>query len=91
VETVVVSSRWALQVDAHGNPRTVLGINSDITSHFKVINDSLGHQTGDELLVEVAQRLRTCVRGGDTVARLGGWAATSSPCCSRRSTTRPRT
>ncbi len=40
--------------------------------NFKIINDRFGHHTGDELLIRIAQRLKSCVRAEDTVARLGG-------------------
>jgi diguanylate cyclase (GGDEF)-like protein/PAS domain S-box-containing protein len=52
-----------------GSPTALLMIDLD---HFKNINDSLGHSAGDQVLVEVANRLRSTVRPYDTVARLGG-------------------
>jgi len=40
--------------------------------HFKDVNDTLGHPVGDQLLVKTAERILHCVRGADTVARMGG-------------------
>ncbi|MBP9713646.1 MAG: EAL domain-containing protein [Sterolibacterium sp.] len=53
----------------HTRKLGLLFVNLD---HFKVINDSLGHDVGNQLIVATAKRLSTCLWSGDTLARIGG-------------------
>jgi diguanylate cyclase (GGDEF)-like protein len=53
----------------HGQTMATLFLDMD---HFKVVNDTLGHLVGDGLLQALAQRLRGCLREGDTLSRIGG-------------------
>jgi len=56
----------------HGRTEDSVGVLFLDLDGFKFVNDQFGHDAGNELLVEVAARLRRCVRPGDVVARMGG-------------------
>jgi diguanylate cyclase (GGDEF)-like protein len=61
--------RAVAAAERHGRELAVLFIDLD---GFSDVNDSLGHEAGDQMLTQAAQRLRRCVRKSDVVARLGG-------------------
>jgi len=65
------NDRLKQAVFSQRNARSIAVVFIDL-DHFKVINDSLGHNFGDEVLQCVGERLQEAVREGDTVARLGG-------------------
>ncbi len=58
--------------EARRKPEKLFGLLFLDVDRFKVVNDSLGHFVGDQLLVSIAERLKACVRLGDTICRLGG-------------------
>ncbi|NUR29172.1 MAG: EAL domain-containing protein [Catenulispora sp.] len=65
-------SRIGRAIETRGPDRGGLAVLFLDLDRFKLVNDSLGHAAGDELLVAVADRLRLAVRRGDLVARFGG-------------------
>jgi diguanylate cyclase (GGDEF)-like protein len=69
---LMLSQRLDQALSRHRRGGSQLAILFLDLDRFKVINDSLGHETGDVLLRQVADRLRTQSRDGDTVARMGG-------------------
>ena len=69
---ILLHDRLANMVARAKRYDTLVGVLFIDLDGFKAVNDSIGHAGGDKLLRAVGQRLRTCVRRGDTVARLGG-------------------
>ena len=69
---VLFTQRLAHALERAGRSRRGVGVLFLDLDRFKVVNDSLGHEKGDHLLVQVAARLSSSLRPGDTAARFGG-------------------
>ncbi len=68
----LLADRLAQQIATTGRSKRYVALLFIDMDNFKSVNDSLGHEAGDQLLIEVARRLRNNLRESDTVARLGG-------------------
>jgi diguanylate cyclase (GGDEF)-like protein/PAS domain S-box-containing protein len=69
---ILLSDRANHDLSTAQRKRMQLAVMSVDLDHFKNVNDTLGHRVGDELLIEVANRLQSVVREADTVSRQGG-------------------
>lgn len=68
----LMRDRWEQAVHNHRRSGSFMALMLVDLDHFKEINDSKGHATGDVLLVQAAERMKECLRTTDTLARLGG-------------------
>ncbi len=69
---VLLKDRLNKAITFHQRQKLLIAVLFIDLDGFKIINDSHGHDVGDELLIEVASRLKGCVRDSDTVVRFGG-------------------
>ncbi len=69
---VLLIDRLAHALAAHQRRDSTVAVLFFDVDHFNLVNDSLGHESGDALLAVIGQRVQGAVRAGDTVARLGG-------------------
>jgi diguanylate cyclase (GGDEF)-like protein len=69
---ILFTERVAEALERAGDEEGTLAVLFLDLDRFKLVNDTLGHEAGDHLLIEVAARLQRCIGASDTVARLGG-------------------
>jgi diguanylate cyclase (GGDEF)-like protein len=69
---ILLNDRFQISLNRAMRFQSCLGLLMVDADQFKIVNDLFGHQAGDKLLRELAQRLNNCIRATDTVARIGG-------------------